>query len=311
MLGMAFILGPALGGGIAAAIDKRAALFAPVALAVITFILAFFKVSETRKEGGILGFPPPGVQQLQAKLIPRGNAPAGQVLSDKVPTTVYVCAVGMFFAAFGFTTMTSMTAFVWVALFNYGATELGIFLTVVGVIGLLVNVFGVKILVGKFGGPKVILTATTLLAIGVGGFTFIENIYGHVVFFLFTLLIGYNFQMPVLLVLVGEVVNNPALRGKATGMVAAGMSLGMGLCPFISGPLFESNVLTVSHMYGSFSHVIFLIGAGVVAMQLVLFVYFIGTGRHPKESNEKAKTVEEAPLDTLVVETEEQTAVGA
>jgi hypothetical protein len=46
--------------------------------------------------------------------------------------------------------------------------------------------------------------------------------------------------MPVLLVIVGEVVNNPALRGKATGMVAAGMSLGMGLCPFVAGTYFRS-----------------------------------------------------------------------
>jgi MFS family permease len=82
--------------------------------------------------------------------------------------------------------------------------------------------------------------------------------------------------MPVLLVLVGEVVENPKLRGKATGLVAAGMSLGMGLCPFIAGPLYESNVLVIQYEYGSFSHVLFLIGSGVCAVEFFMLLYYIG-----------------------------------
>ena len=37
---------------------------------------------------------------------------------------------------------------------------------------------------------QVILTASVLLSVGVGGFTFIENVIGHMVFFILTLMIG-------------------------------------------------------------------------------------------------------------------------
>lgn len=309
-LGLAFILGPGLGSGVAAGLGKRAALFAPVVLAVITLIVAFFRVPETRREGGLCGprskrvneyleaLPKASGQWNGQKLAPKDGPPAQHnggahdgssakqgggkpPQKDTLPTMVYVCAVAMCLGSFAFSTMTSMAALVWMELFDYGSTELGIFLTGAGVVGLFSNIFGVQYAVRRIGALRTVLVASFLLMIGIGGWTFIENKVLHMAFFLLTLKLGYDFQMPTLASIAGDAVKHPGLRGKATGLVAAGMSLGMAVSPFISGPLFRTSVLFIEHEYGGFSHLIFLIGAGSVAVQIVLLLSFARPAKTP------------------------------
>ena len=55
-------------------------------------------------------------------------------------------------------------------------------------------------------------------------------------------------------------------------------SSGFAICPLVSGPAFESNVLRLTHAYGSFSHLMFLICGAVGVLEFVVLVRFVGLG---------------------------------
>ena len=56
----------------------------------------------------------------------------GEKPPPKLPRVVFACAAAVVLAALSFTAMTSMCGLVWLNLFNYGPTELGLFLTCFG-----------------------------------------------------------------------------------------------------------------------------------------------------------------------------------
>ena len=63
----------------------------------------------------------------------------------------------------------------------------------------------------------------------------------------------------------------------ATGIIAGSMSLGFAICPLMSGPAFNSDILKLEHRHGSFSHIFFLIaGLGFGAVELFIICMYIG-----------------------------------
>ena len=209
-----------------------------------------------------------------------GSAAKGDLLDDqttpKLPPVVFACAVAIVCAALSFTAMTSMTGLVWLNLFNYGPVELGTFLTCIGLVSIIMNICGVKTAIRKFGPYKTALTACTLQSIGIAGFTFIDIFPVHVVYFVAFIAIGWSLTLPTMLFIAGE-FTPPEIRGMATGIIAGSMSLGFAICPLMSGPAFESDILKLEHKHGSFSHVFFLIaGLGFGAVELFVICMYIG-----------------------------------
>ena len=298
MLGLGFMIGPALGAAVAfISGNKRVAFFSPVVIASLCCVIGFFKIAETRPAGGICGPRQKVVEEMyefgqkafmdsktqtketeSSKGEKQGNGVAEHAGEAKLPGIVIACAMAQFLAAFSFTCMTSMTGLVWMILFNFGPTELGIFLTGVGVLSIFVNVFGVKTAIKHIGAPRTIAIACILQTIGITGYTFITPFWVHAIFFVCTINVGFSFSLPTLLQIATPAVP-PSLRGKATGIIAGAMSVGFSICPLISGPLFQSDILRLKHDHGSFSHVMWLIGGGIGLIELCLLLRFVGVAK--------------------------------
>lgn len=137
MLGLGFMVGPALGAVVAfASGNKRTAFFSPVVIATMCCIIGFFKIAETRK-GGICARKKEiddiyeqgksnflaatmknKITQDSTTLENNKNEGDSRKQNEKLPTIVLACAFAQFLAAFSFTCMTSMTGLVWMILFS-------------------------------------------------------------------------------------------------------------------------------------------------------------------------------------------------
>jgi len=299
-LGLAFMVGPGLGAGFAVLINKQAGLMSPAIIALSVIIVGFFRIHETRPTGGMCGprsaaaaaVHDDGAAKFGAFLAslpagPSSGPPAAKGSSDKsLPKTVYACAMAMALASFSFTSMTSMTALSWPIAYNLGPGELGIFLTVVGALGIINNVVVIKFLAAKIGSERVVLIASLVLGFGISSYTFIDLadpgntliFIPYLFFFFLCICVPWDMHMPNLITIAGNAVP-PHLRGRTTGLVASGMSFGFALCPLAAGPLFGSDVLRLEHEYGSFSHIIWIICGVVSVVEFILLAVVVGCGR--------------------------------
>ena len=302
MLGLGFMLGPLVGGIITATTgNKRIAFFSPAIIAFICLSIGIFKIPETRPNGGICGPRKQNIDDIynygKKEFLKSMNVDgkAGSTTNDKkdnskkndgqaattdekMPFIAYICAACTALAAFVFACMTSMTGLVWMILFNFGPTELGFFLAGFGIVALIMNICGVKFLINKIGAPRTAIISCVLLTTGIAVYTFIEIFWIHAIFFLLTIGVGWNLTLPTLLQIASAKV--PAsLRGKCSGMVSASMSIGMAICPLISGPMFQSDIIRINHHYGSFSHFMWLIGGIMGMIELFLMFKYIGCAR--------------------------------
>ena len=287
--------------------SKRAAFFSPAVVASVALTVAFFKIKESKPGGGIFGPRDPLADEIfdqgqaifkrdmaqiaRARSISGDKAPTPIVGEPKLPSIVLYCAAAAAMGAFIFTCMTSMTALVWLALFNFGPTELGIFLTAIGFVSIFMNVVGVKFMVKKYGTSVTIVLAAILLDIGIAGYTFLETFWVQCIYFVLFINVGWSLTLPTLLSIAGDSVP-PELRGKATGMIAGSMSLGFATCPLLSGALFKADILSIQHEYGKFSHLMFILGGvGMGGIQLCVLFYGIV---FPQMKSEKEKNARDA-----------------
>ena len=119
----------------------------------------------------------------------------------------------------------------------------------------------VKRTISRFGAEKTALAAALAMAFGISTFTFVDllspgSVWVFVVYsaiYLLFIWLGWAYQTPTLVTIAGARAP-PHLRGRATGLVAAGTSSGFAICPLIAGPAFESSVLRLTHAYGSTPH---------------------------------------------------------
>ena len=302
-LGLGFMVGPGLGAAVNAITgSKRAAFFSPAVVASVALTVAFFKIKESKPGGGVFGprdklvdeifdqgvlkFKQDMIKQARTRSL-SGEAPISKPKGEpKLPTIVFYCAVAAAMGSFMITCMTSMIALVWLNLFNFGPTELGIFLTCIGFVSIFFNVVGVKYMISRFGANFTILLASILLCIGIVGFTFIDIFWIHATYFGLFIASGWSLTLPTLLSISAEGVP-PSLRGKATGIIAGSMSFGFAICPLLSGPLFQANLLSIKHKYGTFSHSMFVFGGSIMGVAQ-LFVLIKGIVL-PRNAAAKAK----------------------
>jgi MFS family permease len=332
---MGFMVGPAVGAAVGAISgSKRTAFFSPVVIASVCLCVALFKIKETRPGGGVFGPRHPmadeifdaGKKAFQAHMrnVKKLARQQRSVSTDsvattssagsngteitvvdveggpapKLPTVVFACAAAVVLAAMSFTAMTSMCGLVWLNLFNYGPTELGLFLTGFGSVSIVMNVCGVKAAIRNFGAYRAVMAACVLQAIGITGFTFIDIFPLHILYFVAFIGIGWSMTLPTMLFIAGE-FTPPQLRGAATGIIAGSMSLGFAISPLMSGPIFQSNVLKLAHQHGSFSHLFFIIaGVGFGIIELIVICKYIGPMAktlNPANKEKQSKSKSEKP----------------
>jgi len=295
-LGMAFMIGPALGAALAALFDKRAALFSPVLVALVVVLVGFFRIHETCPAGGLCGPRSALAKQVydestamfaaELASAPGGPPSEPDASMKKLPRKVYVCAGAMVLSSLSFNVMTSMTALTWPIAYNLGPTELGIFLMWIGIVGIFNNVVIVKNLVARFGPEKVALACSLVQCLGITFYTFFDLLdpgnmvifIPYAIFFTTCICMPWDMQMPTLTTIAGNCVA-PELRGAATGLVASGMSLGMAVSPVVAGALFTIDTLSFEHAYGRFSHFAWLLGGAMNVLEFVLLLAFVGCGK--------------------------------
>ena len=274
-IGMAFMLGPGIGAGVAAAAGKRAGFFAPVFIAGTTLVAAFYKIVETHPTAGILGKRPKWFDEkfgaaIKAELTEAEKKAAAAV---PMPTSTYWACLGMILSSMAFGSFQVMCALVFLYLLNWGSTEVGIYLFVFGMI----NIFWAvktKPILEKFAVPgikgleyiRAILFSGALMATFLATFSFIQNSVAQYLFMAMILPLSAALKQPCYSQIIGTIVPVHH-RGKANGLLQGGQSIGMGLVPFISGALFLSSTFRVEYTYGSFSHLIFFISVFLCGLE--------------------------------------------
>ena len=93
--------------------------------------------------------------------------------------------------------------------------------------------------------------------------------------------VPWAYQLPCLTMVAGSRAP-PPLRGRATGLLSAGVSCGFALCPLASGPLFQSNLVRVQHKFGAFSHLMFFIAGVFALVEFGVLLALVGTGKKPR-----------------------------
>ena len=192
------------------------------------------------------------------------------------------------------------TALIWIRLFNWGGTELGIFLTVAGIVQTVVQLGLVKKICDVIGNERTLMLGAALAAIGITSFSFVSNPYLHVAIHLLFIGVGQGVQTPVLPSILSGYVPT-AKRGLATGLQASFNSLGLCTAPFIAGALFDTNVgfLWGTFEFGSYSHFGFLFAGLANVLAIVIVFFAIGVDGDKKKTEEQKVLEKEQELAEL------------
>lgn len=291
-IGMAFTVGPGVGVAVAYVAGKRAGFFAPTVIAGIVLITAFFKVTETHPSAGILGKRPKYLDEKFGKAT-KDISPTGN--KTKIPRTIFYMFVSFFFGSMAFGTFNSMCALVFLSILNWGTTEIGIILVSYGVINIILSANAQKILdkmrFGKTRGQGFIHTlylSGFLLAVYLAVFSYVENGVAQIALMVLLLPAAQSAKNPAYNSIVGMLAPVEH-RGKANGIVSGAMSVGMGLAPFIAGPVFRSGFMQQTYTYGTFSHFTFFLGAIFAATEVCIILMFVLPAVMKKEAEMAAK----------------------
>ncbi len=305
-IGMAFTLGPGVGVAVAAVAGKRAGFFAPTVIATIVLIMAFLKVTETHPTAGLLGKRPEWLDEKFGKAVKRDSFKNGDEVDDienqkkksaEMPPTVYHMFLSFFFGSMAFGTFNSMCALVFLSLLNWGTTEIGIVLVSYGVINIMFSANAQKILdkmrFGQSRGTGFVNTlyaSSFLLACYLAIFSYIENGVLQIALMVLLLPAAQSAKNPAYNSIVGSLVPVEH-RGKANGIVSGAMSVGMGLAPFIAGPIFVSDVMKQTYTYGTFSHFVFWLGGFFAFVEFLIIATLVRPVLLNKEKEEEEKAM--------------------
>jgi len=295
------MFGPAIGAGVAAAFGKRSGFFAPAAIAFVTLIAAYYKIVETHPTKGILGKRPKWMDKKfgEPEKEKKGKAKGG------LPTVVYWTFLGNAFGSMAFAFFNSMVALVFLYLYNWGSTEIGMFLFANGVINIFWAVQSRKIL-DKLSVPGIkgieyirgVILSVVLVGSYLGAYSYITNGVLQFVFMGLLLPLGMAIKQPTYSQIVGVTVA-PDFRGQANGLVSSANSVGNGIIPFIAGPIFVSDIMKQEYEFGEFSHFIYIIAAALCAFE-GLTAWFILRPAVLRAAKSRTSEVEENVTSALM-----------
>ena len=246
-LGLGFTIGPAIGAATVEMWGVSGAFYTCAAISGAVLLLAATSIQETN----------PSViartQQHAAAGTAGGGKPWGGAggggaapAPEKFGVVIWACAGSMFLNAFCFSIMNGLAAITINVQFGWGPTETGIFLTVIGVLQIVMNAALAPWLINKVGACWANVIGSVMQA---GGILYASvGLLGPQLMLWWSLCWGWALMQPSLSTAVGAVVS-PRRRGAAMGLVMGSMAFGRTAAPFIAGALFEAKDLLLSPDY--------------------------------------------------------------
>jgi DHA1 family tetracycline resistance protein-like MFS transporter len=233
IFGLGFIIGPAVGGLLAAVLSVRAPYLIAAGAAILTVILTWFTLDES--------LPPEQRQSVQERSQSRlgplqvlGNIPLVFIL---IVAFVGQFAMGMLQATFALYGEAVLFAGLDDSLINLGV---GLTLAMVGIGQVFTQVVLLKRMVKRFGDARLVVLGTILRAIGLGLFAVVASIWLGIFSAMF-FAVGMGLMMPALQSLATRSVADE-MRGGVLGVYQSMVSLATIISTAIAGMIFAFNV---------------------------------------------------------------------
>lgn len=294
-IGLAFIVGPAIGSAATAVVGFKGAFLVGAAPSLLFGFLAILRLQETLPKN-----KPDGLQQQQTALV-----------GPSWPRIANLVLVAMFLNAWSIGCMNSMAGLLWKDLFAWGSNELGGVLAVVGLFEVLIQAFAAPRLIKLLGANRVNNLGSVIMGFGTIVHSFIEVDWTHLMLFS-PIVVGWGLIMPSSPAVMGEFAQ-PAARGAAMGANAGAMSLGRTLAPFVSGALYGQDEI-LGHSSLPFSYSPFVLAAvfnAVACLCCLAVAPFASTGSEPENKAVVADEPAEQTQQKDEVASESMHVVGA
>lgn len=265
-IGVGFVLGPAIGGGLAT-LGLAAPFWAAAGIALINAALVFFLLPETHR-------PARGASAGDASERPQGGFVAGLLATLRSPAVARLIAVNLLYTV-AFTAMEAMYPLFSQRVFGWGATQNAYIFVFVGVIMVIVQGGLVGRLAKLWGAQTLLLIGLALLAAGL-------------------LLLPLGTTLAVMLIAVGTLSAgsgaissmSSALASLATSEETQGQTLGViqssGGLGRVLGPVAAGWVFAVGGEGAPF-----VIGGLLTALALLVALPRIPLWRHDDDSDER------------------------
>jgi multidrug resistance protein len=244
-IGLGFVVGPALGGTLAA-LGPAAPFWVAAAVALVNALLVALFLPETRRAGS--AGPAAGIA--------RHALFAGWGRALRNPTVARLVTVNLLFTI-AFTAMETVYPLLTQRLFNWNARQNGFIFTYVGIVIVIMQGGMVGRLVKRFGERALLLAGLALLAVGLALLPFSTQL-GLMLAGLSLLSIGDGAVTPVISTLLSFAAPADA-QGETLGVAQSVGSLGRLIGPLAAGDLFALVA------WGPF-----VAGAGLVVLALLL-----------------------------------------
>lgn len=227
-IGLGFVVGPALGGMLAAA-GLSAPFWAALAVALVNTVLVWRYLPETHAPGVASGAPSAAARRM-ALWLPAswGRLRAHPLLARLVATN--------FLYTLAFAGMEAIFPLLTLRLLGWGATANGYVFTYVGLLVVAMQGGLVARLVARFGERRVLLAGLALLALGLFALPFGHNL-AVLLLALALLSIGDGAVTPVVSTLLSFAAGERE-QGEVLGLAQGAAGLGRVLGPLVAGALF-------------------------------------------------------------------------
>lgn len=245
-MGMGIVIGPGIGGWLGEYDLSYPFLFAGIAASIAAIV-------------SILILPESYTKEMRAQEEPEEKENQFILMKKALGSPVGFLLVLVFIMSFGLANFQAIFSYYALERYGYGPQEVGFIILVIGLIGTVVQGFGVGKMTQWLGDQKVV---TISLLISAFGFVFM-TLAPNMVWVLITtavFFVGNSMLRPSLNSLISK------LAGKRQGMVMglnnSFLSLGNVAGPLIAGSLFEWNIY-VPYLFGAFIMIIGLISTKV------------------------------------------------
>ncbi|TYR74914.1 MFS transporter [Rossellomorea vietnamensis] len=245
-MGMGIVIGPGIGGWLAEYDLSYPFLFAGIAASIAAIV-------------SILILPESYTKEMRAQEEPEAKENQFVLMKKALGSPVGFLLVLVFIMSFGLANFQAIFSYYALERYGYGPQEVGFIILVIGLIGTVVQGFGVGKMTQWLGDQKVVTISLLISAFGFVIMTLAPNmvwvLITTAVFF-----VGNSMLRPSLNSLISK------LAGKRQGMVMglnnSFLSLGNVAGPLIAGTLFEWNI-HVPYLFGAFIMIIGLVSTKV------------------------------------------------
>ncbi|MBM7647619.1 DHA1 family multidrug resistance protein-like MFS transporter [Bacillus ectoiniformans] len=260
-MGLGIVIGPGIGGWLAEYDLSYPFIFAGIAALIAAAVSVIVLPESYSKEQ----------REMDAK--EKENEPLinrTDLLKQTLRSPVGFLLLLVFLLSFGLANFQSIFSYYSWERYGYGPRDVGLIMLIIGIIGIVVQGYGVGKMTKKFGDRRTVLIS---LLISAGGFV-VMTLAGSFIFVLLTtglFFIGNSLLRPSVNSLISKHAGTK--QGYIMGLNNSVLSLGNVAGPILAGILFEWNI-----------HLPYLFGAAVMLVGFVLTA--IWNARQPEQASE-------------------------